>query len=119
MAVVHFHDGRKEIVSPEVGASIWKVLNGEIEPTKEQVKFCAQVTRVFLNWSNAPDSYIEKHLAVIASQIVGSWMVAYGVGGGSIRPTRPEPSDTEMIAFCERWGLTVNGYASQLATKYF
>lgn len=124
MALLVFTDGRRKIVSAEAGADLWRVLNGEVDPTPAQETFCLQVDAVYLSWRTAPDSYVQMHLDTIASNIVSHWMVrahknehkATIIDG---TPTRPDPSDQEMIAFCEKWGLTVSGITTSLAKQYF
>ena len=61
MALIVFNDGRKPITVPaEKGAHIWKILQGELEPDNEQQSaFCETVRNVYLNASNAPDSYLD------------------------------------------------------------
>lgn len=67
MALVKFFDGRGVELSAEKGLAIWQVLNGQLEPTHEQEKFCEKVLKIYLNWRNAPDDYVLDRLPVLRS----------------------------------------------------
>ena len=67
MALIVTHDNKRHAVSPEKGLAIYQVLNGEIEGTPEQEKFCEQVKSVYLNWRNAPKSYVQRHYRTLES----------------------------------------------------
>lgn len=124
MALVRFNNGERESkLTPESGAELWSVLNGETEGNEKQQAFCEKVSKVYLNWHNAPDSYIRERLDIIAPMVMSSWMVkgwktADGklVSDGTV--TRPEPSDLEGWAFGKKWGLLKNGQLTDLGRRY-
>lgn len=61
MAVVEFTNGRRRFCSAAQGRRIWQVLNGEIEPSKQEATYCSYVRRVYLSRMNAPHSYQERY----------------------------------------------------------
>lgn len=100
VAVIRHNDGRDEIVSPEVAAEVWLILNNEVEPTEEQDGYCSTINRVFLNWRNAPDTYIQRHMSEVRKKVIQEWM--RNLDGDYMRP---EPTDIENIEFCKKWRL--------------
>jgi len=124
MALLQWIDGTRKIVKPEVGAEIWRVMNGEIEPNEDQQQFCAEISRVFLNWRDAPDTYIEANLPTVIPVIISYWQVSSVAVGGSKHqsngvPTRADSKDKQLVAFCEKWGLIAYGRPTALSKKYF
>lgn len=112
MALLRFFDGKNAEVSAATGARIWAILNGEAEPENEKEEAVAtKVKAIYLNYHNAPDSYIEAHFDNIARMVVGSWMVAAEPSGNYqhvVRvavATRPDPTHTWNIEFSKKWGL--------------
>lgn len=65
MAIIKFINGSTKILAKDKALEIWKVLNGEAEPTKEQEKFCATVRRIYLNRHKAPQSYLDTYQDVL------------------------------------------------------
>lgn len=65
MAVIKLIDGRTVTLPHEKAVVIWQVLTGEIEPTKEQEKFCSTVDRVYLNRYKAPESYLNRYRSTL------------------------------------------------------
>jgi hypothetical protein len=61
MAFIRLKSRQAKFVSPEQGAIIWRVFNGEIKGTKKQREFVKHIERIYLNRNNAPDSYIAKY----------------------------------------------------------
>lgn len=61
MAVVVFLDGHRQIVNGEQGVAIWRVLNGEVEPTEQQADYCREIRDLYLNLREAPQSYFDKY----------------------------------------------------------
>lgn len=60
MMAVLFTDQNKYIkVKPEQAKVIWQILNGEIQGTEQQQKYCLHVKSVYLNRysKNTPKSY--------------------------------------------------------------
>lgn len=107
MALIRLTNGKEETVTAEVGAAIWQVLTGELDPTPDQEKFVTRISKIYLNWRNAPDSYIAKYLDNIISMALSEWLV-----DRQGRPTRP--SGDFAWAFAKRWGLWENGRPSAL-----
>lgn len=124
MAIVVFVNGKKMRLPAGKAHEVWKVLNNEIEGDEKQQEFCMKVDKIYLNWHNAPDSYIKAHFEILAPMIIGQWMVApVALGDGrksSIgEPARPEPSARDNWAFSEKWGLIAYGRPTPLAKSYF
>lgn len=67
MAYIHFTDNTIKYVSPATGASIWRVLNGETQPTEAQRHYMRRIRRIYLNPQQAPQSYLDKYGVVIDS----------------------------------------------------
>lgn len=124
MALVRFNDGTPErSVSADEGSGIWQVLNGEVDGAPEQQAFCERVSRVCLNWHNAPDSYIKAHFDIIAPMVMGSWIVdSYKVADGKHASRgqilHPEPGDFNGWAFGKKWGLLKNGKLTELGLMH-
>lgn len=110
MALLKFDNKRVETVSAEIGANIWKILNGEVEATKAQEDYIATITEVILNWRNAPDSYINHKLDLFRTLALGDWMCDRQ---GNI--TRP--SDDTSWKFAKRWGLWEHGQKTSIVDK--
>ena len=107
MAIIRFTNGKEEGVTPEVGASVWEVLSGEKEATKDQENFMLRVKNVHLNWRNAPDSYIKKRFELILQMALSDWSVD--------RNGRPKKPGSEFAwQFAKRWGLWENGAPSAI-----
>lgn len=82
MAFIRLKSRQAKFVSPEQGAIIWRVYNGEIKGTKAQREFCKHIDRIYLNRSNAPASYIRKFPDPLASpkperRLVGQGRLPY------------------------------------------
>lgn len=122
MAIIHRTDGKHEVVDPEIGAAIWKVLNGEIEPSPEQAKYCETVEKIDLNWRKAPDSYIKAHFDTIIPMALSDWMLEVREADGhkivTGRVSRPQPGDDFAWNFAKRWGLWYEGKKTELVDKY-
>lgn len=105
MALLEFVDGRRELVSAQVGVNVWECLNGDIDPDEDQEEFLSKVKRVWLNWRTAPDSYIAQNTeAVLLAHLRLEWMVDRN---GEL--TRPEAGDSEAWEFATKWGLLYQG----------
>ena len=110
MAVIHFNNGEKKIITREQGKVIWEVLNGDVEPTAEQEEYCLRIKNFYMGWRNAPDSYIEANKDVIFPMAIREWMVSRdGI------PSRPE--DSKSWTFAKRWGLWYQGSKTELADR--
>jgi len=126
MALIRFHDGTSQQVSATTGKRIWEVLQGEVEPTEREVLVVERVARVYLSWHNAPVSYVEAHLSVIAGQVVNLWMVESQSGLNGLRMAQtpivasgPDPTLPELVAFSRKWGLVdAAGRPTDLARAY-
>lgn len=103
MAYIKFHDGRTVTVSAEKGIAAWEVLTGKVEPTPEQEKFALSIKRIYLNYRNAPDDYIEQNFHHIKPQVLADWVVDRN--GEPLRP-----SDDFGWKFAKRWGLKFKPY---------
>jgi hypothetical protein len=54
-------EGRKPVfVSAKAGSQIWRVMNGELKGTQRQRQFAKQVRHIYLNYANAPQSYVDR-----------------------------------------------------------
>ena len=61
MALLRLKNGKTTPIAPDKALALWRVLNGEVEGSPEQVAFCRTVDRVYLNWHTAPRSYKHKY----------------------------------------------------------
>lgn len=61
MAIAHLTNGKKMYLPPDKALNLWRILNGEVEPTKEQEAFATRVEKLYLNRHTAPQSYLDKH----------------------------------------------------------
>lgn len=61
MALIIFTDGSRRIVRAEVGAYMWRILNGEVVPNDKWRAASRTVRRVYLNRTSAPKSYVERY----------------------------------------------------------
>lgn len=113
MAMIRLENGDNMEITAEVGAQVWLVLNAEIEGTKEQQEFAETVKKLYLNWRNAPDSYIQERLADIIPMATSGWVISRDTN----KPLRPEPGDEQAWAFAKRWGLWENGQKTQLVDR--
>lgn len=123
MAMIRLANGQEKTLTAEQGAEIWAILQGDEEGTAEQQAFCLQVKKLYLNWRNAPDSYIERYKDIIFPMVVGEWMshgIRYPDGHVTTdgRPTRPDPLNNINREFSKKWGLLDGGNHTQLALKY-
>lgn len=126
MAWIKFNDGKDAKCSAETGRRIWDILNGNAEPDEREEAVANRVAKIYLNWHNAPDDYIEKHKDSIFRKAVCEWIVGEDTIGGAFGVaeqkravfTRPEPNDKENLAFCKKWGLLKGGQATALARQY-
>lgn len=110
MAVVQFHNGKQKEISAEQGRLIWEVLNKERAAENDaQATYIASIKRIFLNWRNAPDSYISQYIHQIVPVALNEWAV-----NGQGKPTRP--GSDYAWKFAKRWGLWENGQPSSLVT---
>lgn len=112
MALLILDNGSKQVISAEQGRTIWGVLSGKIKPTPEQEKYCLKVKKVFLNWRNAPDSYIKQYFEIMVDLATLGWMADKE---GNI--TQPEPADAPAWNFAKRWGLWENGNPTVLIVQ--
>ena len=109
MAVIRFTNGKEETIDAATAASIWLVLCGEKDATKEQENFMERVKNIHLNWRNAPDSYIKKRFETILPMALADWVVNHAG-----KPVRP--GSEFAWQFAKRWGLWENGHPSSLVT---
>ncbi len=65
MAFVVLSDGSSKSLSAEQGTMVWNILNCVIEPPNDKWDaFCCEVSRIYLNPKNAPESYLKQHPSV-------------------------------------------------------
>jgi len=71
MAFIILTNGQRKTIPAEKAEQIWLVLNNEIEPSEEQVRFCSTVKDVYLNWRNesTPVSYLASHKKLYDSEV--------------------------------------------------
>lgn len=98
MALVVFTDGRNIKVTKEQGHNIWYILNGEIEAQPEQEKFIEKIEKIYLNYANAPDSYIKQNMDSYIRYCKNEWPVDYDG-----KPSRPYGTKQWNIA--KKWGF--------------
>lgn len=103
VANIKLHDGRTVTVPADKAITAWNILTGKIEATPEQEKFVLSIKKIYLNYRNAPDDYIEQHFAIIKEQAMADWEVDRN--GTPLRPT-----DDFGWKFSKRWGLTFTPY---------
>lgn len=61
MAFILLKNRKTKFVSPEQGAAIWRIYNGEEQGDKKQMAFVKRIAKIYLNPMNAPKSYLDKH----------------------------------------------------------
>jgi hypothetical protein len=61
MAFIRLKTGQCKVVPPRKAAEVWLVYTGEMKGTPAQKAFVKQIDKIYLNRSNAPKSYIERH----------------------------------------------------------
>jgi hypothetical protein len=84
--MLKFTNGKYKHLGKEKEYLIWKILNGEKEPTKQQAAYVANVEAVYLDRTakDVPISYLTEKAAVIAAveatePVVGSYAGTLGV----------------------------------------
>lgn len=110
MAVVRLSDGTEKMITAEQGLAIWKILSGEEQGTVEQQEFASQVSKVYLNWRNAPDDYLLANRDVLADIVKQNWMMgATRNSSGKQLPTgnltQPEYDDKDCWRVSKLLGL--------------
>lgn len=110
MALIKFKDGKKKLVSEDVGVDIWRGLNGQIELTEKQAHYLETVDRIHIDYRHAPDDYISQYLDEILYMVTSGWQV--NLAG---RPTRPITRQDKE--FAKRWGLYKRGRLGNIITK--
>ena len=98
MARILLTSGKSLDVQKEQAHEIWYVYNLDKEGTPEQVAFCQQIERIWLNLNNAPDSYIEKNLDAYIEHSKREWLHDY-----SGKPSKP--FGVKQWAIAKRWGF--------------
>lgn len=61
MAMIKYKTGKREIIAPKTALAIFRVMNGELMPSKRQKAFIKTVERVYLNRYTAPLSYLQRY----------------------------------------------------------
>lgn len=99
MAHIELNDGKRTSITSEQGAKIWEILQGRREPdNKAQELYVSKIRRIYLNWRNAPDDYIEQNYDYVTRMAMVDWIT-----DDSGKPIRP--SDNSGFAFAKQWGL--------------
>lgn len=98
MALVILKDQRSVKVTKEQGHSMWAILQGEQEATPEQEAFANSIDKIYLNFNNAPESYIKANLEAFKTWCKKDWNVDY-----SGKPTKPQNAEQWNIA--KQYGL--------------
>jgi hypothetical protein len=109
MAAIQLYDGKLQPVSGEQARAVWECLDGKAPMTTAQAAYCRRVKRVYLNWREAPDSYVEKHIRQLLPAVLGEWCV-----DSQNRPVKP--ATEEAWRFARRWGLWSSNGPSMLVT---
>jgi hypothetical protein len=121
MAKLRFVDGGERTIKHDVALSVWEVLSGRQEPTPEQDKYVAQISKIYLNYYNAPDDYIRERFDNIVQLQFGDWMIHYcddrncPETGTLTGPDFARPIDVE---FSKKWGLIEHGRPTKLALQH-
>jgi hypothetical protein len=110
MAIIWFKDGKRKIVSNEVGSKLWLCMHGYVEPDERQKAYIATVRSVHLDWRSAPDPYIRQNLPDIVDMVIQQW-----TADSSGRPVKP--NSHEDYRFAVKWGLWVNNHPSALVSE--
>lgn len=110
MAILYKLDGSKQFVSKEQGIKIWRGLHEPDNLDQQQLEYLGTIKRLFLNWRDAPEDYIEANLSSIIPLALNEWRVdKHG------RPLKPA---TEFAwKFSKRWGLWNQGQPTVLVTN--
>jgi hypothetical protein len=121
MAKIRFVDGGERNLKPDVALSVWEVLSGRQEPTSDQEKYVAQISKIYLNYHTAPDDYIKERFDIIVQLHFADWMIhrcdsPYCPRNGTL--TRPDPARQIAVEFARKWGLIHHGVITQKAKKY-
>ncbi len=98
MSRLVFKDGRSMPLTKEQGHEVWAILQGEQEPNEEQEKFMGNIQKIFLNFGNAPDSYLKENLTLFIAWCKRDWLVDY-----SGNTTRPQTAEQWSVA--RKWGF--------------
>ena len=98
MALVILKDGRSLKITKEQGHDIWAILQGDKQPDEEQAKFVESISKLYLNFNNAPDSYISEYLDSFTKWCKSEWPV-----DASGKPTRPY--GTKQWSLAKKWGI--------------
>lgn len=110
MAYLALDNGQKRSIPRDEALKIWGVLNGGVDPTPEQEKFCSHIKDIWLNWRKAPDSYIAQRLDRISQLHLNGWLV--DCDGVPVKP-----GDDSSWVFAKKWGLW-DGGLTQRAKNY-
>ncbi len=98
MAYVKLTNGKSKKLSAEQGVAIWRCLEGQDEPTKEQTAFCEQVQDIFLDPYTAPVDYIQKKGDLVFRYVLKDYMC-----GPNGRLTIPSPARPYAVDFVNKW----------------
>jgi hypothetical protein len=104
MAIIFLNNNTRQEINSAKGRAIWLVLNGEDEGTPEQLAYARRVSKLYLNWRKAPDSYIEAHFEQIARMVLSEWDV-----NRDGTPTRPSKGDERIWSLSRQMGLYDKG----------
>lgn len=74
MSFVVFNNGTNKHLTPEQGLALWEVLQGRVEPTKQQEQWCLNIKRLYLNKYTAPEDYIQRYKLLVTKQVLGDYM---------------------------------------------
>jgi hypothetical protein len=98
MAYLITTDNKKVCISGKVGAFLWKSLNDPDGTDKHTAQQLKKVKKLYLDWHNAPDSYIRENLNAIIDMALDEWAVD---GSGEV----VRPASDRAWQFAKRWGL--------------
>lgn len=107
MAYLELKNGDKKQISREQGEKLWAALQDPSSVDEDQQKLLESVKRLYLNWHNAPDDYIQENLEAIIPMALNDWSV--DKRGHVSRPASPA-----AWQFAKRWGLWEFGRPSSL-----
>lgn len=89
-------------MTAEQGAKLWEGLCDPSNLDDKQLDYLKSIKSIYLNWRNAPDSYIEEHLDKIIPQALSEWSV-------DARGKTLKPATEHAWTFARKWALWDKG----------
>lgn len=112
MGYLVYKDGRKKFLPDGQALKLWKSINDPTNLTPSQIEKLGTITRIFINYYQAPESYVLQNIDWIAAIEVGRWSVSSS--GSLSRPIGQRSWD-----FARKYGLWLAGAPTELAQTAF